>query len=130
MPDSAILVINAGSSSLKFGIYVEVDCSEQLLLGGVADGIGRSDGTLVLLDGDGRSLRSEKCAFATHEDALSEAAHWITESFQERICAVGHRVVHGGPHLIAHQRITASVLQENYAIASISRRFISPSRFS
>lgn len=112
MSDSAILVINAGSSSLKFGIYSEVNRDEHLLLGGAADGIGRDDGTLVLLDGNGRTLRSEKGVFATHEDALSEAAHWTAESFQGRICAIGHRVVHGGPHLIAHQRITASVLQE------------------
>lgn len=110
--DSAILVINAGSSSLKFGIYIEVNRNEHLLLSGVADGIGRIGGTLALLDGDKRTLRSEKHTFATQGEAFSEAAHWIAESFQGRICAIGHRVVHGGPHLITHQRITPSVLQE------------------
>ena len=110
--DSAILVVNAGSSSLKFGLYDQVNCDEQPLLSGVADGIGRSGGTLALLDGDKRTLRSEKCTFATQENALSEAAQWITEYFQGRICAIGHRVVHGGPRLIIHQRITASVIQE------------------
>jgi acetate kinase len=110
--DSAILVINAGSSSLKFGIYNEGNREEQLLLSGVADGIGRSSGTLELLDDDGRTLRSEKCSFATQQDALSKAAHWIAGTFQGRLRAIGHRVVHGGPHLIAHQRITGGVLQE------------------
>lgn len=112
LADSAILVINAGSSSLKFGLYDEVNHDEQLLLSGIADGIGRNSGTLELLDGDERTLQSEKCSFATQQDALSKVAHWIANVFRGRLCAIGHRIVHGGPHLIVHQRITGLVLQE------------------
>ena len=81
MSDSTILVVNAGSSSLKFGLYDQVNPDEQPLLSGVADGIGRSGGTLALLDGNKRTLRSEKRTLTTHENALSEAAHWVTEYF-------------------------------------------------
>nr|WP_325381729.1 hypothetical protein [Edaphobacter sp.] len=83
----------------------------------------------MLLNGDGRPLRSEKCAFATHEDALSKAAHWITDSFQGKICAIRHRVVHGGPYLITHRRVTASLLQELHKCIHFAP-FISLSRFS
>ena len=53
MPEGAILVINTGSSSLKCGLYEERDGDERLLLGGLADGIGRSDGKLEVRDAEG-----------------------------------------------------------------------------
>ena len=63
MPENPILVINTGSSSLKLGLYVEHEAEENLLFDGLADGIGREDGSLVLRDGDGKTLRSEKRFF-------------------------------------------------------------------
>jgi len=110
--DSVILVINTGSSSLKLGLYLERNGEEQLLLNGLADGIGGSKGRLQLRDGTGRTLQSESRPFATQQDALREATSWIAGSFQGSLSAVGHRVVHGGPRLLAHQRITPPVLQE------------------
>ncbi len=112
MPDSSILVINTGSSSLKLGLYIDKEGDEQLILDGLADGIGRGGGTLELKDASGRTLRSESREFATQHDALGDAAGWIAELSDEKPCAIGHRVVHGGPHLIAHQPITPQVLKE------------------
>lgn len=117
MPDSVILVINTGSSSLKLGLYAERNGEEQLLLSGLADGIGRSEGKLQLQEANGRTLQSESRPLATQQDAFREAIRWIAESFQGKLCAVGHRVVHGGPRLLAHQRILPAVLQELRACA-------------
>jgi acetate kinase len=112
MSDRSILVINTGSSSLKFGLYVEQDKEEHLLLGGSADGIGRSNGGLELKDAHGLALRSESLSFPSQGDALDRAAQWLTELSPSQPHAIGHRVVHGGPHLVAHQRITPDVLKE------------------
>jgi acetate kinase len=112
MSDVPILVINTGSSSLKLGIYVKEGNEEKLVLDGLADGIGKDAGTLTIKDANGRELRSEAMNFASQRQALSRAAEWITELYQEPIRAIGHRVVHGGPRLTAHQRITPEVLQE------------------
>lgn len=112
MPDEAIFVINTGSSSLKFGLYVEQDGDEQLLLGGLADDIGRSNGMIELKDAHGRTLRSQKLSFASQSDALDYAAQWFREISPSQPCAIGHRVVHGGPHLLTHQRITPAVIKE------------------
>ena len=112
MADEPILAINSGSSSLKFGLYVQRDGEEQAVLDGLADGIGRDSGKLELKDAQNRTLRSESVRFASEDGALSQAARWLGELSQLKPIAVGHRVVHGGPHLLAHQLITPAVLAE------------------
>jgi acetate kinase len=112
MADVPILVINSGSSSLKFGLYVQRDGGEQAVLDGAADGIGRDSGKLELKDAQSRTLRSESARFASEDEALSQAARWLAELSELKPVAVGHRVVHGGPHLLAHQLITPAVLAE------------------
>src|ERR1700751_1378541 len=112
MADESILVINSGSSSLKFGLYIQRDDEKQAVLDGLADGIGRDSGKLELKDAQGRTLRSENGRFASEDEALSQAARWLAELSQLKPVAVGHRVVHGGPHLLAHQLITPAALAE------------------
>jgi acetate kinase len=112
MPDASILVINTGSSSLKLGLYVEREGQEHLLFDGLADGIGRSSGTLTIRDAGGQVLRSEALASTTQHEALREAVKWLAELSSGTPCAIGHRVVHGGPWLTAHQRITPEVLEQ------------------
>src|SRR5271163_4173918 len=112
MPDAPILVINTGSSSLKLGLYGEREGKEQLLFDGLADGIGRGDGTLVIRDGNGCELRTKTLVLSTQHEALREAVLWLAELAPGAPCAIGHRVVHGGPRLTAHQRITPDVLHE------------------
>lgn len=112
MPGDSILVINTGSSSLKVGLYEKRDGDEQMVLDGLADGIGRSSGKVELKDASGHVVRSENLGMASEGDALDHFAGWLTQLSQNKPCAVGHRVVHGGPRLITHQRITPAVLEE------------------
>src|SRR5882762_10220269 len=112
MSDESILVINTGSSSLKFGLYAELDGEERLQFDGSAEGIGRTTGKLELNDANGLTLRSESASIASQGDALDHAARWLAALLQKRPCAVGHRVVHGGPRLVTHQPVTPAVLAE------------------
>lgn len=112
MPEKTILVINTGSSSLKFGVYAGQDGDEQLRMEGSADGIGREHGKLVLKDATGKSLRSEDLQVASEAEALDHAARWLSEAGQGEPTAIGHRVVHGGPHLVTHQIITPELLEQ------------------
>jgi acetate kinase len=82
-PDGGILVLNAGSSSLRFALYK------------------RGQGGLVRVD----CGRSEDEAF----DAAAALA-WA-ETRIDRLEAVGHRVVHGGARFAKPQIVTASVLK-------------------
>jgi acetate kinase len=112
MSDESILVINTGSSSLKIGLYSARDGDEGLLLDGLASGIGQGTAMLELKDAQGRVLRSETLGHGAEGDALDQAAQWLSELSENKPCAIGHRVVHGGPRLLTHQRITPAVLTE------------------
>lgn len=112
MQEHLILVINSGSSSLKFGLYAERDGDEHSLVEGEAEGIGHSNGKLELRDSSGSVLRSEEAGFSSQADALERAAQWLDQRSFAAPSAIGHRVVHGGPRLVAHQSITTAVLKD------------------
>ena len=115
-----ILVLNSGSSSLKFGLFKadETDQGaagahdETLLLEGSAEGIGRADGRLQVKSGDGSVLMQSAHAMGSQTDALHKLAEVLAQQGHTRPVAVGHRVVHGGPHLREHQRLTPVVRQQ------------------
>jgi acetate kinase len=110
--DRTILVLNSGSSSLKFGLFRHAGDDESLLLEGSAEGIGRDDGSLRIKAPDGQVLVQQERVLESQIDALQKLAQVLTEQHHARPSAVGHRVVHGGPHLRAHQRITADVRRQ------------------
>ena len=110
--DGPILVINSGSSSLKFGIYRLGATDEEPLLIGSAEGIGRGNGTLQIRSFDGTSLIQRNQIHESQDDALRALAAAIREHADTTPVAVGHRVVHGGPKLCRHQIITPQVLDQ------------------
>jgi acetate kinase len=110
--DGLILVLNSGSSSLKFGIYRRGASDEEPVLTGSAEGIGRSNGTLNILSSDGTALVGREKIHESQSDALTALAAAIKEHIHTTPVAVGHRVVHGGPHLLTHQLITPQVLDQ------------------
>ncbi len=107
-----ILVLNSGSSSLKFGVYTHGTNDEEPLLTGSADGIGRSNGTLKILSTDGKPLITRENISESQSAALVTLAKEIPQHVQAAPIAVGHRVVHGGPKLLTHQLITPKLLDE------------------
>ncbi|WNC94307.1 acetate/propionate family kinase [Paraburkholderia sp. FT54] len=110
--DRTILVLNSGSSSLKFGLFRHAGDDESLLLEGSAEGIARDDGSLRIKAPDGRVLVQQERVLESQTDALQKLAQVLTQQHHARPSAVGHRVVHGGPHLRTHQRITADVRRQ------------------
>jgi acetate kinase len=107
-----ILALNSGSSSLKFGVYHRGTNDEEALLTGSADGIGRNTGSLHIGASSGEPLVRREGILESQSSALSIIASAIREHIAAAPVAVGHRIVHGGPKLQAHQRITPSVLDE------------------
>lgn len=106
-----VLVINCGSSSLKFQLINSE--SEQVLAKGLCERIG-IDGSLTYQPAGGEKVKSEK-AMPTHTeaiqfviDALTDAETGVVKSLDE-IGAVGHRVVHGGEKFAQSVVITEEV---------------------
>ena len=109
-----ILVINAGSSSLKYQL-IDME-TEQVMAKGLCERIG-IDGHLkhTPMVG-GKSVFNEDVAMPTHSEAiaavidkLTSAEYGVVGSMKE-IDAVGHRVVHGGEKFASSVRIDDSVM--------------------
>ncbi len=108
-----VLVINCGSSSLKFQLINSE--SEEVLAKGLCERIG-IDGRLTYQPAGGGKAVSDK-AMPTHTeaiqfviDALTDAETGVVKSLDE-IGAVGHRVVHGGEKFANSVVITEDVLK-------------------
>ncbi|MGN1191773.1 MAG: acetate/propionate family kinase [Dorea sp.] len=106
-----VLVINCGSSSLKFQLINSE--SEKVLAKGLCERIG-IDGSLTYQPAGGEKVKSDK-AMPTHTeaiqfviDALTDAETGVVKSLDE-IGAVGHRVVHGGEKFAQSVVITDEV---------------------
>jgi acetate kinase len=110
--DDLIFVLNSGSSSLKFGIYRRGASDEEELLTGSADGVGHSNGTLHIRSSAGELLERREGILESQSNALATVAEEIRKHIHAAPVAVGHRIVHGGPHLLRHQLITPLVLDE------------------
>jgi acetate kinase len=110
--ERTILVLNSGSSSLKFGLFARADDDETLLFEGAAEGIGRDDGRLRVKAADGRVLFEQEHMLESQTEALQKLAQVLVQQHHARPSAVGHRVVHGGPRLRTHQRITGEVRRQ------------------
>jgi acetate kinase len=107
-----ILVLNSGSSSLKFGVYCRGTNDEEALLSGSAEGIGRDSGRFDIRSADGTLLRQKNSTHETQPQALQALAEAMREHISAAPAAVGHRVVHGGPRLTTHQIITPKLIGE------------------
>jgi acetate kinase len=106
-----ILTINSGSSSLKLGLYrADTGCSPQLLYRGATDAIGKPGGSLSITDAPGKTIHREDSSHESQSSAFAHAAQKLQQLSGTHPDAIGYRVVHGGPHLREHCRITPQVL--------------------
>lgn len=110
-----ILVLNAGSSSLKFCIYRPPSNGNlQMVIKGQIEGIGGA-ATLSAKDSNGKTLETKR-PFAEIKDAnqaLDVLAKWLREQFKEaHIVGVGHRVVHGGTSYFLPTIVTEEVIKK------------------
>jgi acetate kinase len=110
----AIIVLNAGSSSLKFSIYA-VDGELRLEVRGQVEGLGTSP-RFKVKDQSGQVLADEAltvsgAAFG-HLEAFAQLVQWGRNHFRGRLSAVavGHRMAHGGLDFIEPTLVDAQVL--------------------
>ena len=118
-----ILVINAGSSSIKFELFaVAGDAQLDRRLRGQIEGIG-SRPRLFARDGEGKVLVDEVSASARVPDvpaAIERLQAWVKEFGRQPPTAVGHRIVHGGPLYDRPVRISAEVIRNLQGFVSLA----------
>ena len=113
-----ILVINSGSSSLKFSIYrmASANAGEDPtpVLDGELSGIGGAHAALTMEGDTGESGKVSRPEPKASDPAAAAdlVLDLLGQAGVPKFEAVGYRVVHPGAKLIGHQRITPEVLEE------------------
>jgi acetate kinase len=115
-----VLALNSGSSSLKFGLYRVESSRTQMVLSGEVEAIGANQSRFSAADSRRKELASETAPIATHADAIIRIGGLLAKSGMPAPSAIGHRVVHGGPTLLQHCLIDASVLQQLEAASAFA----------
>jgi len=108
-----VLVLNSGSSSVKFALLRPG--SGERMLGGEAEKVGTPEAVLQVRREEGDPV-TEQLTDGSYQAVISRVLGWLPSSGPGLVGA-GHRVVHGG------ERFTASVLVDDEVIAAI-RSFI------
>ena len=113
--DDYAVVLNAGSSSLKFCVYRRPQADGwRVEARGQIDGIGtaprlsgKDDAGGILVD------RQLEPSVRDARTALATLAEWLSSRYRgARVLGVGHRVVHGGPKYGGPTIVTPEVLEE------------------
>ena len=112
--NAPVLVINCGSSSIKYAL---IDADPQApRLAGLAERLGSSDARLKGKDSAGESF-TQPLPNADHADALNA----ILQRLEGRVPgAVGHRIVHGGEHFTQAALIDDSVIEAIETTAALA----------
>jgi acetate kinase len=109
-----ILVINSGSSSIKFSLFDSGKGEPCSLFEGEVTGIGGVTAGFKFRDADGRDLSAgrEKVKAETPVEAIGLVVDAVSGAGLPKVDAVGYRVVHPGAKLNRHQRITPEVMKD------------------
>jgi len=119
----AIIVVNAGSSSLKFALYPAVTrpMKGHLICSGEIEGIGHKAHFVADQPGVGSLIDEGAGDVHTPEDALALLLRWAERQFPtHKLVAAGHRVVHGGTRFTGAAQIDDAVLAEMRALNSLA----------
>jgi acetate kinase len=115
------LVLNAGSSSLKFCVFERPPLeSWRLAARGQIEGIGTSPCLRVKDDND-ESLANQDVAAKDGREALDVLAGWLRSKYGgSRVLGVGHRVVHGGARFKGPTIVDAEVMRELHQLSPLA----------
>jgi len=109
-----ILVLNCGSSSIKFSLFHAGEEEPRSLFEGEVSGIGTAKAGFRFRDADGRDLSGGASAVKAGSavEAIGLVVGAVSREGMPAVDAVGYRVVHPGAKLDRHQRITDAVMRD------------------
>ena len=114
-----ILVINGGSSSLKFALFTHGAQPERLRAGRI-ERIGLPDATWTIGGTGAEPPETRRLDVLDHRAGVALLIAWLErQALLADVVAVGHRVVHGGPRYFDPMRVTPSLLDELRRMASV-----------
>ncbi len=120
-----ILVINAGSSSVKFSVYQTLNNKIKKIISARAVKLFHTDAELTIFSEDKSLVRQQLLSDVTvgipkHKTAVEYFIGWLSQQTELNLVAVGHRVVHGGPKYAKPVLLTDEVMQDLEAYKSLA----------
>ena len=112
MASLPVLVLNSGSSSIKFSVYEAGDGERRKLHEGAVDGIGTDLGKFWIKDAGGNKLVDQTPSLPTRAVAFKLVADALHSGDFPVPVAIGHRMVCGGPTVQENQLITPELIDE------------------
>jgi len=110
MSSLPILVLNSGSSSIKFAMYEAADGQRTKIFEGAVDGIATDNGKFWIKDADGKKLIDETPDLPNRSVAFSLVAKTLNSGQFPAPRAIGHRTVSGSPNVSENQLITPDLI--------------------
>ena len=107
-----ILVLNSGSSSIKFSVYEAVDGQRARLFEGAVDGIGTDLGKFWIKEASGKKLVDQTPPLPNRSVAFKLVVDALHSGDFPQPAAIGHRMVSGGPTVRENQPITPALIDE------------------
>ncbi|PVZ83205.1 propionate kinase [Serratia sp. S1B] len=109
-----ILVINCGSSSIKFSVLDATDCD--VLITGIVDGINSENAFLSVNGGEPKKL-----ALHSYESALKAVAFELEKrNLNDSVALIGHRIAHGGNIFTESTIITDEVIENIRRVSALA----------
>ncbi len=112
MSSLPVLVLNSGSSSIKFSAYEAGDGNRTRLFEGAVDGIGTDLGKFWIKDAADKKLVDQTPPVPTRAEAFKLVADALHSGDFPAPLAIGHRMVSGGPTILDNQKITPALIDE------------------
>ena len=112
MPSLPVLVLNSGSSSIKFSVYEAIHGTRRKLHEGAVDGIGTDQGKFWIKDANGSKLVDQSPSLPNRAVAFKLVADALHSDDFPAPAAIGHRMVSGGPTVQENQLITPALIDE------------------
>ncbi len=122
MTVNMLLVVNAGSSSLKVTIYTD-DTSDVALASAAVEDITSERARLIThVHEDGQEPETKPAPSQSHSEAAQHIYEWLQASpvIGSPITAVGYRIVHGGAVYTQPTRITDAVIEQLHELTSLA----------
>jgi acetate kinase len=112
MSSLPVLVLNSGSSSIKFSIYEAGNGECRRIYDGAVDGIGTEQGKFWIKDAEGNKLVDQSPALPNRSVAFKMVADLLHSGDFPAPAAIGHRMVCAAPTLQTNQRVTFEMIDE------------------
>lgn len=120
MSSLPVLVLNSGSSSIKFAMYEAGDGQRTKLFEAAVDGIGTDNGKFWIKDAEGKKLLDQTPSLPNRSVAFSMVEKALKSGQFPAPRAIGHRVVCGGPTVRENQVITPQLIDEIESYAALA----------